>query len=208
MTLPHFDALQSARLVVRGITDADLGDLHEVSGDPEVTRFLPYPTWQTAADGQAWLQRMRGIEADGSGQQLVVVGLQAQKVIGTVLLFRHEPASARVELGYALGRRHWRSGLMREALQAVCAQLFDSLAIRRIEAQVNPDNLASNALLQKLGFIREGTLRKRWVSKGIAADTHFYGLLADDRLRPQINACAMPTIAAPEITSPDGRPAG
>ena len=204
MTLPPFDTVRSARLVVRGITDADLGDLHEVNGDPEVTRFLPYPTWQTAADGQAWLQRMRAIEAAGSGQQLVVVGLQDQTVIGTVLLFRHEPTSARVELGYALGRRHWRSGLMLEALDSVCAQLFDSMAMRRIEAQVNPANLASNALLQKLGFVREGTLRKRWVSNGIAADAHFYGLLAEDRSGQQADARSIPTTAARDSTPKNG----
>jgi ribosomal-protein-alanine N-acetyltransferase len=59
------------------------------------------------------------------------------------------------------------------------------MSVRRIEAQVNPDNVASNRLLRSVGFELEGTHRKRWVAKGVAYDTHFYGLLAEDWQRKQ-----------------------
>jgi [ribosomal protein S5]-alanine N-acetyltransferase len=101
-------------------------------------------------------------------------------VIGTVLLFRFEEGSARIELGYVVGRSHWRQGYATEALQALCRHAFGALGIRRIEAEVQVDNLASGALLQSLGFVREGRLRQRWVAKGEAYDTDLYGCLADD----------------------------
>ena len=50
-----------------------------------------------------------------------------------------------------------------------------------IEAEVNPANLASCALLRRVGFTLEGTLRQRWVAKGQAYDTHLFGWLATDR---------------------------
>lgn len=178
--LPPIGPLDTPRLVLRALQDDDLADLLDVNGDPEVTRFLPYAAWRSMADAQAWLARTRAAEADGGARQLVVVARDGGRVIGSVLLFRYEQPSARIELGYVLGRRHWGGGLMREALLAVCGHAFDALAIRRMEAQVNPDNLASNALLLALGFVAEGTLRQRWVNQGRAVDTNFYGLLAED----------------------------
>lgn len=168
---------------------ADLPDLLEISGDPEVTRFLPYETWQSLQDAAAWLARMEAMAAAGTGQVLVLVRRSDAKVLGNLLLFKYDEASRRVELGYVLGRAHWGAGLMREAITAACCFAFDNLGIRRIEAEVNPENAASCSLLLRVGFTFEGTLRKRWVAKGSAYDTHIYGWLAEDR---------RPAEAAPE----------
>jgi RimJ/RimL family protein N-acetyltransferase len=74
----------------------------------------------------------------------------------------------------------WGRGYATEALQAVCRHLFEDAGIRRIEAEARPDNVASNELLQSLGFTHEGRLRQRWVAKDETYDTNIYGLLIDD----------------------------
>ena len=181
MPLPTITEVLCPRLRLRPIADTDLPDLHAINGDPEVTRFLPYATWQSAADGDAWFARMHALAAAGTAQQLVVQRRDDGRVIGTALLFRHDDASARAELGYVLGRAHWGQGLMREALHALCSHAFGAMGLRRLEAEVNPANTASTALLGALGFTHEGCLRQRWVAKGSAPyDTHFYGLLAHE----------------------------
>jgi ribosomal-protein-alanine N-acetyltransferase len=181
MPFPNVTEVFSTRLRLRPIERTDLPDLLAINGDPEVTRFLPYATWQTAADGEAWLERMQTLAAAGMSQQLVVQRRDDGRVIGTALLFRHDEASARAELGYVLGRAHWGRGLMREALHALCAHAFGTMGLRRLEAEVNPVNAASTTLLRALGFTHEGCLRQRWVAKGSAPyDTHFYGLLAHE----------------------------
>ena len=126
-TLPKID---SPRLTLRAVEATDLPDLLEVNGDWEVTRFLPYATWNSLQDGEAWLARMTVLEASGAGQQLVVVRRTDSKVIGTMLLFKHDEGSSRMELGYVLGRAHWRQGLMREAILAVCLQRWPFAASR------------------------------------------------------------------------------
>jgi ribosomal-protein-alanine N-acetyltransferase len=166
--------------MLRGVEASDLPDLLEINGDPEVTRFLPYATWQSLQDGEGWLARMAALGETGTGQQLVLARRVDSKVIGTMLLFRYDEGSSRVELGYALGRSYWRQGFMHEAVAAACSQAFGALRIRRIEAEVNPENRASCALLVASGFALEGTLRKRWVAKGTAYDTNLYGCLAED----------------------------
>ncbi len=178
MPLPEFAELQTKRLLIRPVESSDLAALMAVNGDAEVTRYLPYDTWAQAEDASTWFARMQGLRQAGSGQQMVIVRREDAQLIGTLLLFAFDAASARLELGYVLGRAHWRCGYAREALHAVCSQAFGALGLRRLEAQVQPANIASNRLLQDLGFVLEGTLRQRWVAKGQAYDVNFYGCLA------------------------------
>ncbi|MEO6409205.1 MAG: GNAT family N-acetyltransferase [Burkholderiaceae bacterium] len=180
MPLPLPIRVESERVQTRPLDAADIEDLLLANGDDEVTRFLPYASWRSVDDGMAWLERMQKLESAGTGTQLVVVERASGKAIGTCLLFRYEEASARAELGYVLARRCWGRGYLLEALSALISQLFGSRALRRLEAEVNPDNVASCRLLEHLGFQNEGLLRQRWTGKGASYDTRFYGLLADE----------------------------
>jgi RimJ/RimL family protein N-acetyltransferase len=182
MPLPPIPAIRTERLVVRTVEEPDLADLHEVNGDDEVTRYLPYATWRDKDDAVAWLARMQGLCASGTSRQLVIERRSDGRVIGTVLLFHFDEPSARAELGYVVGRAHWRRGYATEALRAVCRHAFEEIGIRRIEAEARPDNLASNELLLSLGFKHEGRLRQRWVAKDEIYDTNIYGFLVEDWL--------------------------
>jgi RimJ/RimL family protein N-acetyltransferase len=174
--------IETERLVVRLIVESDLPALMAVNSDEEVTALLPYATWRSAADAEAWLHRMRGIEATGLAFQFVVVLKSAERAIGTCLLFRFEEGSARAELGYALGRAHWGQGFMQEALTALLGSAFGTMGLRRLEAEVDTANGSSARLLQRLGFTKEGLLRQRWVTKGKAKDVELYGLLRNEWL--------------------------
>lgn len=66
---------------------------------------------------------------------------------------------------------------MREALTALFDFSFGGLNLHRIEADVDPRNGASLALLERLGFAREGYLRERWLIGGGIRDTVLLGLL-------------------------------
>ena len=180
MGFPLITHIEADRVALRPVAATDLPALLAINGDPQVTPFLPYATWLSLDDGAAWLARMEALGATGTGQQLVVVRRADAAVIGTLLLFKHDAGSQRLELGYVLARAHWGQGLMREALQAVCGQLFGTLGVRRIEAEVNPANVASCRLLTRVGFTLEGTLRQRWVGKGVAYDTHVFGCLSQE----------------------------
>jgi ribosomal-protein-alanine N-acetyltransferase len=172
--------IQTARLLIRTVQASDLPDLLTVNGDDAVTQHLPYATWQSLEDGQAWLQRMQTLSQTGTAQQCVLHHRGMNQVVGTLLLFKHDEASARLEVGYVLGRACWGQGLMHEALRAVLQHALTQAGIRRVEAEVNPDNAPSCRLLQRLGFVLEGRARQRWTAKGHTYDTLLFGLLASD----------------------------
>ena len=174
--------IESERLSVRLVVESDLPALLEVNASDEVTALLPYATWTSMADAQAWLGRMRSIEATGLALQFVVALKSTDRAIGTCLLFRLEEASARAELGYVLGRAFWGKGFMREALEALIGHAFDHMGVRRLEAEIDPRNVSSARLIRRLGFTQEGLLRQRWVTKGDAKDVEIYGLLRGEWL--------------------------
>lgn len=180
MALDNDTPVHTARLTIRRVQPTDLGDLLAVNGDDVVTRFLPYPTWKSATDAQFWFERMAALQAAGATAQFVIEHRELARVIGSCLLFRHEPASGRAEIGYVLGRAHWGQGLMHEAMRGFIDHAFVTLGLRRLEADVNPLNLASVRLLERLGFVREGLLRQRWITKGQVSDSLLFGLLRDE----------------------------
>ncbi len=102
-------------------------------------------------------------------------------VVGTCTLAWLDWTHRRAELGYALGSSHWRRGYMIEALPALIGHAFGDLALRRLEADVDPRNEPSLRLLDKLGFKREGLLRERYDVNGELQDTVLLGLLARER---------------------------
>lgn len=180
MKLVAAEIPDTERLTVRPVIEADLPALLDVNGNEEVNRFLPYARWQTLQDAEAWYQRMLGIQSTGTAIQYAIIGRQQSRAIGSCLLFHLDAGSARAELGYVLGRQYWGRGYMREALTALIHSAFGNLQLRRLEAEINPENTASVRLLGGVGFKREGLLRERWVTNGIAHDVELHGLLSHE----------------------------
>ena len=83
-------------------------------------------------------------------------------------------------LGYAVDAQCQGQGLMHEALHTLVTHAFNVLDLNRLEADIDPRNVASARSLVRLGFVREGHLRERWIVDGEVSDTDLYGLLRND----------------------------
>jgi RimJ/RimL family protein N-acetyltransferase len=76
--------------------------------------------------------------------------------------------------------RPWGKGYINEALVALLEFGFTQLDLNRVEADIDPRNVASARTLERLGFQREGLLRQRWIVGDEVSDTAIYGLLAHE----------------------------
>ena len=171
---PH--PIESPRLVVRPITESDLPALMEVNGDDEVTRFVPYPTWQSLEDAKTWFKRMSDLQTAGKALQFVVTAKATGKAIGTCLLFHFEDTAGSAELGYVLGQAHWGHGYMREALTALINCAFDQMSLRTLDAVVDVRNVQSARLLLHLGFVQAGLPHQHVITKGEPTELKIYRL--------------------------------
>ncbi len=186
-SLPTIDA---RRISLRWISEDDVDALYTVFSDPEVMRYWSTPP---LADKNAALTLLGEIHDGFKRRTLLKWGIARNAdnaLIGTTTLFNLDFSNRRAELGYGLGRAHWGHGYMQEALNALLAFAFEVLDFRRIEADVDPRNIASIRTVERLGFQREGYLRERWQVNGEIQDTLFYGLLRPDwKLAKSISTC-------------------
>ena len=183
LVLDHASALptlSTERLRLRWLTPADVPALYTIFSDPQVTRYWSSPPLRDLAAAAALLAEI----ADGFARRtLFQWGLARRsddQVVGTCTLAALSSAHRRAELGFALGRAHWRQGYIAEALQAVVGFAFDRLDLHRLEADVDPRNHASIRALERLGFRREGYLRERYHVDGELQDAVLYGLLQSE----------------------------
>jgi RimJ/RimL family protein N-acetyltransferase len=80
-------------------------------------------------------------------------------------------------MGYCLDDSAWGHGYATESGRALLQWAFDSLELNRVQAETDTRNAASARVLEKLGFVREGTLREDCVVNGEVSDSWVYGLI-------------------------------
>lgn len=177
-TLP---VLESERLHLRPIREDDLPDLYAVFADPDVMRYWSTPPMRDMDEARAYLAGISRNFAERTGFKWAITRRDNDRLIGTTSLFRLDGPHHTGEIGYALGSAHWGNGYAAEAVRRTCQFGFEQLGLRRIEADIDPRNLASVRLVEALGFRREGELRARYHVGGEIQDSLIYGLLASDR---------------------------
>lgn len=184
MPEPMPPILTTERLTLRPLLEGDGAALFAIFSDPEVVRYWSRSAWTDMVQADEMLAAAMRDYADGSGLRYGIVVTATNELVGVASLFAFSRDNRRCETGYVLGSRHWGRGYASEALVAVLEHAFGALGMNRIEADVDPQNIASRRVLEKLAFRLEGTMPERWIVHGEKADTAFYGLLKsywDDR---------------------------
>ncbi len=176
----HLPTIATDRLHLRWLTPADVPALFTIFGDPVVCRYWSRPTLPDL-DAAAALQRE--IVDKFIARSLFQWGIAERAtntVVGTCTLAALSTEHRRGELGYALARDAWGRGYLAEALPALLRFAFETLALHRVEADVDPRNTRSIRVLEREGFRREGHLRERYHVAGELQDAVLYGLLRPD----------------------------
>lgn len=91
-----------------------------------------------------------------------------------------------LEIGYALVPNERGKGYAREAVDIMLDYLFLSSTVFRIQAHTDVRNKASQRILEKTGFQKEGIIRKGYFSRGERRDSFLYSILRDEWKQPRI----------------------
>jgi RimJ/RimL family protein N-acetyltransferase len=178
-------AIEAQRVRLRWLEDGDVDALHGIFGDARVTRYWSTPPFPDRSAAVEYLEKVREGFRRRELFQWGVARRADDAVIGTCTLARLDSVQRRAELGFALAFGEWGRGLMSEALGVLLEFAFGRLALRRVEADVDPRNAPSIRLLERLGFQREGLLRERWQVSGETQDALLLGLLAREWRGPR-----------------------
>ena len=174
------DRFASERLAMRPFVAADAEPLHAGYRDADLMRWWSTPPHADVAETRAFFVGDEGSGRDepgADGWQGWTVTLDGEP-IGTLSAGRRRAGV--YEITYLLVRGHWGRGYGREMVARLVDLLVAEEGARRLQADVDPDNGASLALLERLGFRREGLLRAAWATHVGVRDSVILGLLAEE----------------------------
>ncbi|MGE4482529.1 8-oxo-dGTP diphosphatase MutT [Acidocella sp.] len=156
ITLPPGPVLRTSRLALRPLHGGDVVSFHRLINDWDICRRVPdapFPYPETQA--RDWIEAAAADREARRAEQFAVAEAIGGMLVGCVgLKFSKDRKSA--ELGYWIGRPHWRRGYALEAVRRVAEWAFAALPIAQLTAVVAADNDASLAVLRHLRFAQTG----------------------------------------------------
>jgi [ribosomal protein S5]-alanine N-acetyltransferase len=175
--------LLTARLRLRPFTSADADALFALHRNAHVLRYWDAPPWSEPARAERFIAACARMAEEGSGARLAIDRVSDQVFLGWCSLSRWNPDYRSAAMGYCFNEAAWGHGYATEAGHAVLQWAFDTLDLNRVQAETDTRNAASARVLEKLGFVREGTLREDCIVNGEASDSWVYGLIKRQRPR-------------------------
>ncbi|MFD6926111.1 GNAT family N-acetyltransferase [Streptomyces sp. NPDC059944] len=172
--------LHTPRLRLRPFEETDANDLFALHSSPYVLRYWDSPPWSEHARAEKFLTDSRQMAQQGTGTRLAIDRLSDGAFIGWSSLNGWNPDHRSASLGYCFTEAAWGHGYATEAAHAVLQWAFHTLDLNRVQAEADTRNMASARVLEKLGFIHEGTLRENCIVDGDASDSSIYGLIKRD----------------------------
>ena len=175
-----FPLLETERLVLREITVEDAPSILNYLSDKEVMKYYglePFQTVKDAIDEISWYQ---SILSNKTGIRWGITVKGQLEVIGSCGFLNVDAQHARADIGFELNQTYWGQGIASETLKPIITYGFNQLQLQRIQALIEPANTASQMLVERHGFVREGLLRSYEYTCGKYDDLYMYSLLKRD----------------------------
>lgn len=144
--------LETPRLILRRLAVYDAPALHRMLSDGETMRYWSSLPHVEMAETEAWIAESMAAMVRGDAHDFAV--LREGRVVGRVAFWMGN------EVGFLFHREVWGQGIAREAVGALLGYGFDVLTFKSVRADVDPGNLRSLTLLERLGFRRTGTAER------------------------------------------------
>lgn len=172
--------MATERLTLRRFRASDAPVLAAYRSDPDIARYqswdAPFPLEKAEA---AVREFAAGSPAAAGWFQYAIELTAEQTLIGDVAVRLHDNLK-QAEIGFTLATAYQKRGYATEAVRAVLDRLFRVQGLHRVMGECDARNTRSAALLERLGFTREGLLRQQTYLKGEWTDDLLYGLLATE----------------------------
>jgi len=181
MTPSPFAVIETPRLLIRRFEERDLPTLHAYRNDHEVAR---YAGWHES-DYEGLIQFILTMNRTtpntiGDWFQWAVEVKATQTHIGDIGIHRQAEEPKEAEIAYTFARSAQGQGYATEAVHGVLGYLFTTLYLHRITALIYADNARSVALVERLGFRKEGHFRKAARRDGEWVDDVMYAMLEEE----------------------------
>lgn len=172
-----FPILESERLRYRRLTNDDAKEIFELRSNPETMKYIPRPLVTNFDEAVAHIKLINDKIDSNIDINWCVTEKKSNNCIGIIGFFRTQPENYRTELGYMILPEHHNKGYVTEAVNTLLNYAFNEMGFHSIEATIDPENIASEKVLQKNGFIKEAHFIENFYYEGKFLDSITYSLL-------------------------------
>ncbi len=188
--------LETERLILRRFTADDAEAMfRNWAGDPEVTKYLTWPTHTDVSVSKAVIDSWLDFYRKPDYYSWAVVLREKSEPIGSIAAVKQDEDIEMVHIGYCIGRNRWHRGYTSEALKRLVKFFFEEVGVRRIESRHDPRNPYSGKVMQKAGLRFEGVMRQSDRNNQGICDAAYYAVLAEDYFAKGPNRCAVGDIS-------------
>lgn len=172
-----FPELTSNRLHFRKLNDNDVDEVYTLRSNPKTMKYIPRPLVTNHEEALAHIKLINDKIDENIDINWAVTEKNNDKCIGIMGFYRARPENYRTELGYMILPEYHNKGYVSEAVDTLLNYAFNTLNFHSIEAIIDPENIASERVLLKNGFVKEAHLIENEFYNGRFIDTVIYSLL-------------------------------
>ena len=172
-----FPVIETERLLLKQITNDDVNEVFELRSNPETMKYIPRPLVKTTEDALEHIAMIEEKILSNTGINWGITLKGSSKLLGIIGYYRMQPENYRAEIGYMLLPQFHGQGIITEAVKRLITYGFNDLKLHSIEAVIDPENRASEKVLQKCGFAKEAHLRECEFFEGKFIDKVIYSLI-------------------------------
>lgn len=172
-----FQNLKTERLLLRRLNENDVDEVLALRGNPETMKYIPKPLAKSKEEALEHIAMIEDKIVNNIGINWGITLKGDPKIIGIIGIYKFYPENHRAEIGYMSLPETNGKGYITEAIKAVVTYGFEQLNLHSIEAIIDPNNIASERVLQKNGFVKEVHILENELWDGKYWDTVIYSLL-------------------------------
>ena len=172
-----FPNLETERLHLRRIVKNDVNEIFALRSNKETMKYIPRPLAKTKEDALEHIAMIEEKIENNEGINWAITLKDNPKLIGIIGHYRIKPEHFRAEIGYMLLPEYHGKGLIVEAIKETLNYAFQIMELHSIEAIIDPENYASERVLQKSGFVKEAHLKENEYYEDRFLDTVIYSIL-------------------------------
>lgn len=172
-----FPILETKRLILRRVSTDDINEIFALRSNPETMKYIPRPLVTNEEEALAHFKMIDDKIETNEGINWAITLKGNNTMIGLIGHYRIKPEHYRAEIGYMILPEFHGKGIAPEAIKSVVNYGFDTMQLHSIEAVIDPNNQASEKVLQKCGFVKEGHFKENEYYNGQFIDSVIYSLV-------------------------------
>jgi N-acetyltransferase len=170
--------LRGRYITLEPIEERHVTGLFNSMQDDEVCRYLSWSPPAHIDETVNLIHEARALMARGQSIVFAQIWNESGEAIGSTRLLDVRPADRQVEIGATfLARPYWRTPANTESKLLFLTHCFERLGCVRVALKTDGRNLRSQQAIERLGAVREGTLRRHMNVKGYQRDTVYFSIL-------------------------------